>query len=76
MKKLEHFGIEFLIGIPRWASYNDIMVLVEKYLNNLKSKEAKAYSEAENGDYIVRLLDPVKLRCIFCLKDNQYFGIT
>jgi len=27
LKKLEQFGMEFLIGIPRWASYNDIIAL-------------------------------------------------
>ncbi len=25
---------------------------------------------------MIRLLDPVKVRCIFCLKANNYFGIT
>lgn len=51
------------------------MTLVEKYIGNLKSKDAKPSSLKESGDYIIRLLDPVKVRCIFCLKDNNYFGI-
>jgi hypothetical protein len=44
LKKLEHFGIEFLIGIPKWASYNDIISLVEKYITNLKTKDAQPFT--------------------------------
>lgn len=33
--------MEFLIGIPKWASYTDIIALVEKYMENLRGKDAK-----------------------------------
>jgi hypothetical protein len=32
LKKLEHFGMEFLLNIPRWASFDDVIELVEVYL--------------------------------------------
>ena len=76
---MEHFGLEFLIGLPKWASFKDINSLVQKYISNLKGKNAKPYDREakveEKGDYLIRLLDPVKLRCIFCLQEAPYFNL-
>ena len=65
-----------MIGIPKWASYNDIIALVERYTENLRAKDARLASMKLEGDYMIRLLDPVKVRCIFCLKDSKYFGLS
>ena len=32
-------------------------------------------TKGEKGDYIIRLLDPTKIRCIFCLNDNKCVGV-
>ena len=42
----------------------------------MKNKDAKANSDKEKGDYIIRLLDPNRARCIFCLKEIPFFNMT
>lgn len=32
LKNMEYFGNEYLIGIPKWASYSDIIILTERYI--------------------------------------------
>ena len=56
-----------MIGIPKWASYNGIIGIIEKYIQNLKNDNAKYHSDDEKGDYNIKLVDS-KNRCIFCLK--------
>jgi hypothetical protein len=57
--------MEFLVGIPKWASYNDLVRIVEKCISNVKDKEASSF-DGDMGDYIVRFLETTKLKCIFC----------
>lgn len=71
LKRMEYFGTEFLIGIPRWATYNEIITLVERYIENLKTREAVPFTRDEKGDYVIRLIDPTRVRCVFCLKESN-----
>ena len=41
IKRIQNFGMELLITIPKWASYNDVMQLTEIQLKNLKYRDAK-----------------------------------
>lgn len=75
LKRFEYFGLEFLIGIPKWASYNDLLAIIERYIANIKNRTAKRWTHDEKGDYIVKLLDPSKVRCIFCLKESPSYNL-
>lgn len=46
------------------------MQISEEFLVNLKNKDVKS-SKSNTKDYIIRLIDPVKLKCIFCLTENK-----
>ena len=63
------------MGIPKWASFNNLMAIVEKYISNLKTAQAKYHDEKEKGDYNIKLLDS-KYRCVFCLKENPCFSVS
>jgi len=67
---MEYFGIEYLVGIPKWATYNDLLGIVDQYIAKLKNKDAKIATKDARGDYYVRLLDPSKVKCIFCMKEG------
>lgn len=70
LNKMDSFGIQFLVGIPMWASYRDVVAIVEAYTVNMRTKDATLMAKGRKGDYMIRLLDPVKLRCIFCMEES------
>jgi hypothetical protein len=45
LKRLEQFGLEFLVGIPKWASYSDAIAIIERYIVNIKNKNTRYSSE-------------------------------
>lgn len=45
LKRIQNFGLELLAGVPKWVSYNDLLAIVERYVENLKQRGAKMFSE-------------------------------
>lgn len=78
LKKMEQFGLELLVGISKWASYNDLISIVERAIANLKEKDAKLQDvdgPKGQGDYAIRFLETTKLKCIFCQLETETTGI-
>jgi hypothetical protein len=58
--------------VPRWASYNDLLAIVERYLDNLRVKDGRVEGRP---DYVIRFLDPGRAKCIFCQRESQVLGV-
>lgn len=59
LKRMEQFGLELLVGISKWASYNDLIDIVERAIANLKEKDARLQDiddPKSKGDYVIRFL--------------------
>lgn len=78
LKKMEQFGLELLVGISKWASYNDLISIVERAISNLKEKDAVLQDIDDpkvKGDYAIRFLETTKLKCIFCQFEAETTGL-
>lgn len=78
LKRLEQFGLELLVGISKWASYNDLIDIVDRAIANLKEKDARLLDMKDpksKGDYVIRFLETTKLKCIFCQCETATTGL-
>lgn len=41
LRRLENFGMELLFSVPKWASYDELIKLVERCTDHLKGKDAR-----------------------------------
>jgi hypothetical protein len=40
LKRLDIFGLEMLVSIPKWATYEEVLKIVERYTENLREGQA------------------------------------
>lgn len=41
LRKMELFGIDFVVGIPKWANFSDVEIIVDKFMDNLVTDSYK-----------------------------------
>ena len=60
------FGVQLFIGIPIWASFNDVEMLVKKSIKKMTREADSPYQLNEKPAFFLRLLDETYKTCIFC----------